>query len=88
MHKKTRTIFLIQLEDEYADEEKKESGESRKKKKMKEKLAENKSAVEHYRDGYDYDVKQKRKDLAFPHYELSAKTDPKYANAYFGMASC
>ena len=47
-----------------------------------------KNAVDWYRIAYNYQVKEKNNKLAFENYKKAAETDPKYCNAYFGMASC
>jgi Tfp pilus assembly protein PilF len=47
-----------------------------------------KNAVDWYRIAYDFQVKKGDHRSAFDNYKKAAETDPKYANAYFGMASC
>lgn len=47
-----------------------------------------KSAKDWYAEGYDANIKNGDAKKAFPLYEMASKTDPNYANAYFGMASC
>lgn len=71
------------FEDEY-------KGEVQKTYKGKKK-AENtgtKTAIQWYSDGYNLQMKQSKPKEAFEAYKKAAETNPKYANAYFGMASC
>ena len=45
-----------------------------------------KTAKEWYNCGYDVDAKDKKQ--AYEFYKKANEADPKYANAYFGMAAC
>lgn len=47
-----------------------------------------KTAIQWYSDGYNLQMKQFKHREAYEAYKKAAEVNPKYANAYFGMASC
>jgi hypothetical protein len=46
------------------------------------------TAKDIYQKAYDLQMKENNNEEAFKWYQKAAQKDPKYANAYFGMASC